>query len=210
VIQTIEILNGRRAPFCSIFSVAPAGFNDHLHGCILFFIWQIRFLANFFLRAEESLLSHFLVPLPPMMLSTLEPLLFPSPPVASADAATRMMASKRVASPTSNGVAATRSPSMPLNNSHHSILECDYDANPTYLYQAVEARQWDHARKVLAGRDARTQCATWVIRKERDGRLRWRLLPIHACIIFQAPLDVLEKMLQEYPAAAQCKDDQGE
>lgn len=100
-----------------------------------------------------------------------------------------------------------QSPSSPPRG--QSLLECDYDINPTYLYQAMEARQWDHVTKVLTSEDSHTQAATWVVRKETTGKLRWRLLPIHACVIFQAPLDIVELLLQEYPVGAQCKDDQG-
>lgn len=90
-----------------------------------------------------------------------------------------------------------------------SLLECDYDVNPSFLYQAIEARQWNHAKKVFSKPDAETQAATWVTRKEKDGKLRWRLLPIHAAVIFQSPLEFIETLLQEYPAGAQQKDDQG-
>lgn len=51
--------------------------------------------------------------------------------------------------------------------------------------------------------------AIWVIRKEPNGRLRWRLLPIHAAIIFQAPYTVIESLVQQYPAGVAAKDDQG-
>jgi hypothetical protein len=82
--------------------------------------------------------------------------------------------------------------------------------NPTYLYQAIEARQWKHVGDYLSTEEqAHVQAATWVIRKETNGKLRWRLLPLHAAIIFGAPLEVLELLLGEHPAAAQCKDDQG-
>jgi len=94
-------------------------------------------------------------------------------------------------------------------------LECDYDLNPSYLYQAIEARQWESASDYLNKKgdavDSETdvESATWVTRKETNGKLRWRLLPIHAAVIFKAPLDFVELLLSEYPAGAQCKDDQG-
>jgi ankyrin repeat protein len=89
------------------------------------------------------------------------------------------------------------------------MFECDYDLNPTYLYQAIEAKQWSHAAKVFSQPTAQTEAATWVIRKEKNGKLRWRLLPIHAVIIFKGPLELVEHLLQEFPAGAQQKDDQG-
>jgi hypothetical protein len=53
------------------------------------------------------------------------------------------------------------------------------------------------------------QAATWVVRKETNGRLRWRLLPLHAALIFQAPHTVIDRLLDTYAAAAAAKDDQG-
>jgi hypothetical protein len=91
------------------------------------------------------------------------------------------------------------------------LKECDYDVNPSYLYQAVEAKQWQHVVDFLdsSQQEAKDQAKTWVIRKEPNGKLRWRLLPLHAAVIFGSPLAVIEKLLQEFPRAASLKDDQG-
>lgn len=88
-------------------------------------------------------------------------------------------------------------------------LECDYDFDPTYLYQAIEAKQWLHAIKYFSKPDAQKEACTWVVRKEINGKLRWRLLPLHAAIIFQSPVEVVELLLRAYCAGAQQKDDQG-
>ncbi|KAI2508975.1 hypothetical protein MHU86_5470 [Fragilaria crotonensis] len=109
-------------------------------------------------------------------------------------------------SPTNQGVGASKSFGNP---GHGYTLECDYDANPSFLYQALEAKQWDYAIKFFSKPDGALQAATWVTRKEKNGKLRWRLLPIHAAIIFGAPVKVIELLLQEYPPGAQQKDDQG-
>lgn len=93
----------------------------------------------------------------------------------------------------SNGVKKTR--------------ECDFDTNPTKLYLLIQGKKWDEAaaRSVAAPEES----YTWVSRKERDGKLRWRLLPLHAAVIFRAPGKCIEALLSSYPAGAQCKDDQG-
>eukprot|EP00542_Grammatophora_oceanica_P009242 CAMPEP_0194046200 /NCGR_PEP_ID=MMETSP0009_2-20130614/20040_1 /TAXON_ID=210454 /ORGANISM="Grammatophora oceanica, Strain CCMP 410" /LENGTH=442 /DNA_ID=CAMNT_0038691401 /DNA_START=53 /DNA_END=1381 /DNA_ORIENTATION=+ len=107
-------------------------------------------------------------------------------------------------------VSSHPTPSSPKRGTGETALECDYDVNPSFLYQAIEARQWDHCRKLFTRGDAATtQAATWVVRKEPDGRLRWRLLPVHSAIIFGAPLEIMELLLQAHPHGAQCKDDQG-
>eukprot|EP00521_Asterionellopsis_glacialis_P015800 CAMPEP_0195298710 /NCGR_PEP_ID=MMETSP0707-20130614/24063_1 /TAXON_ID=33640 /ORGANISM="Asterionellopsis glacialis, Strain CCMP134" /LENGTH=523 /DNA_ID=CAMNT_0040360911 /DNA_START=15 /DNA_END=1586 /DNA_ORIENTATION=- len=136
-----------------------------------------------------------------------------SPPVSPP--ATPFNKNKASSSRTTN---STESPTSTLSTSKPT-LECDYDVNPTYLYQAIEARQWDVAIKYIMDDDdddkadtntsPAQEAATWVTRKETNGKLRWRLLPIHAAVIFKAPVSLLEHLLEEYPAAAQCKDDQG-
>lgn len=85
--------------------------------------------------------------------------------------------------------------------------ECDYDRDPSPLYKAVEMKQWD--RVVELCEENPTLSSTWVLRKEHDGQLRWRLLPLHAAIIFQAPFRVIEALLNSFPQSAMCKDDQG-
>jgi len=106
----------------------------------------------------------------------------------------------------SNNMQQPPSPAGP-----HLPLECDYDTNPTVLYQIIEAKKWD-IFKTLFDKEplsAKKQAATWVTRKEPNGKLRWRLLPVHAAVIFQSPAFVVEKLLEECPEAAQAKDDQG-
>lgn len=85
--------------------------------------------------------------------------------------------------------------------------ECDYDDDPSPLYKAVEAKQWDRVIQLCEERPI--LASTWVLRKEHDGRLRWRLLPLHAAIIFGAPFSVVEALLSSFPQSAMCKDDQG-
>lgn len=90
-------------------------------------------------------------------------------------------------------------------------LECDYDVNPTTLYKAIEGKKWSRIEELFIKEPqmAQQQAATWVTRKETNGNLRWRLLPIHAAVIFQSPAPIVAKLLQECPTAARAKDDQG-
>lgn len=86
-------------------------------------------------------------------------------------------------------------------------FECDYDANPTELYLALQRKDWRGAEAAVNSdpHDA----STWVARREPDGKLRWRLLPLHAAIIFRAPLPTIKALLDAHPEATACKDDQG-
>jgi ankyrin repeat protein len=110
-----------------------------------------------------------------------------------------------MASPTQAAVP----PVVPIPPVNVSKLECDYDLNPTVLYQAIEAKQWDYAVSLFTTHKQGEQSATWVVRKETNGKLRWRLLPLHAAVIFGSPLKLVELLLADYPTAAHCKDDQG-
>jgi Ankyrin repeats (many copies) len=118
----------------------------------------------------------------------------------------RMTSNSPTSSPAHAVLDFSKSFGSPVNG---TSLECDYDINPSVLYQAIEAKQWDHAAKFISRQDGAIQAATWVTRKEKNGKLRWRLLPIHAAIIFGSPTRIVEMLLQVNPTGAQQKDDQG-
>jgi hypothetical protein len=86
-------------------------------------------------------------------------------------------------------------------------MERDFDRNPTPLYMSIQKKQWKDT--VALARSYPEEARMWVSRKEKDGRMRWRLLPIHAAIVFKAPEEVVEALLAAYPKSAQAKDDQG-
>ena len=86
-------------------------------------------------------------------------------------------------------------------------LVCDYDQNVTPLYELLESSQWDQAR--LKSRTHPEQVQTWIVRRDEHRIIKWKLLPLHAAVIFQAPIIVIEALLQEYSAAVQQRDDQG-
>eukprot|EP00529_Nitzschia_sp_RCC80_P016136 CAMPEP_0113496618 /NCGR_PEP_ID=MMETSP0014_2-20120614/30214_1 /TAXON_ID=2857 /ORGANISM="Nitzschia sp." /LENGTH=666 /DNA_ID=CAMNT_0000390545 /DNA_START=69 /DNA_END=2069 /DNA_ORIENTATION=- /assembly_acc=CAM_ASM_000159 len=85
--------------------------------------------------------------------------------------------------------------------------ERDFDKNPTVLYAYVQKKLWKEA--VDRARENPEETNIWVCRREKDGRLRWRLLPLHAAIVFKAPEEVVSALLEAYPKGAEAKDDQG-
>ena len=85
--------------------------------------------------------------------------------------------------------------------------ECDFDKDPSELYLQLQKKDWEGA--IARSVTDPVEACTWVVRKEFDGKLRWRLLPLHAAIIFKAPEEVIEALLGAYPRGAECKDDQG-
>ena len=88
-----------------------------------------------------------------------------------------------------------------------TTFECDYDTNPTELYLAVQLKDWEAAVERAAA--VSQEASTWVSRKEADGKLRWRLLPLHGAIIFGAPVRVVSALLVAFSQGAACMDDQG-
>eukprot|EP00571_Detonula_confervacea_P009664 CAMPEP_0172320270 /NCGR_PEP_ID=MMETSP1058-20130122/40152_1 /TAXON_ID=83371 /ORGANISM="Detonula confervacea, Strain CCMP 353" /LENGTH=619 /DNA_ID=CAMNT_0013035499 /DNA_START=39 /DNA_END=1898 /DNA_ORIENTATION=+ len=58
-------------------------------------------------------------------------------------------------------------------------------------------------------KELQVQARTWITRRERNGVLRWRMLPLHAALAFNAPFDVVLRLYHLYPGAVRCRNDQG-
>lgn len=106
-----------------------------------------------------------------------------------------------------NSAASMGAPASPRSSGGRPAFECDYDTNPTDLYLCVQRKDWDGAVERAAA--CPHEASTWVSRKEGDGKLRWRLLPLHAAIIFRAPERTVSTLLLAFAQGAACKDDQG-
>lgn len=107
------------------------------------------------------------------------------------------------------------------------LLECDYDATCTKLYKMIENKKWEEIAHFLetgkwyydtsfitsvifgAGPDPRfIESRTWVTALDEMGNVRWCQLPLHAAITFQAPFDLITKLIEIYPESIRCADDQ--
>jgi len=107
------------------------------------------------------------------------------------------------------------------------ILECDYDSKCTNLYKSIERKKWDEIIYFLetgkwyfdttvftsiffgSGPDPRfVESRTWVTALDEMGSVRWCQLPLHAAITFQAPFDIVKKLIEVYPESVRCADDQ--
>jgi len=93
-------------------------------------------------------------------------------------------------------------------------LECNYDINPTILYQNIQSKQWSSV--IQRAKTHPNEVSTWVSRTELNStKLRWRLLPLHAALIFHAPYDVIkclcdvESTNDKYGYSVTSCDDQG-
>ena len=108
----------------------------------------------------------------------------------------------------------------------NATFECDYDKECTPLYKAMEGGAWLQAldfmdtgkwvdpvfqSTMFSSHDPivpERQARTWVTRyEENGGAVRWSQLPLHAAIIFGAPLKIVETLLTLYPQGVRCTDD---
>ena len=53
------------------------------------------------------------------------------------------------------------------------------------------------------------QAKTWVTAYDRNGEPEWSQLPLHAAISYSAPCPVIQKLVELYPRAIQCTDNEG-
>jgi predicted nucleic acid-binding Zn-ribbon protein len=109
----------------------------------------------------------------------------------------------------SDSTEERQQPSVTSDNSKNSAgeLVCDYDQSCTVLYEMLEESKWDEAR--VRCRTHPREVHTWIVRRDNSQKIRWRLLPLHAAVIFQAPFKVVDDLIKEHPLAAAKRDDQG-
>ncbi|KAL7497414.1 hypothetical protein ACHAWT_008203 [Skeletonema menzelii] len=93
--------------------------------------------------------------------------------------------------------------------SYQDQPETDYDLGASTLYSFIEQKLWDSA--IERARTTPTEAKTWISRREPSdpNKIRWRLLPLHACCVFRAPLSLIEALITAYPDATKTIDDQG-
>lgn len=89
-----------------------------------------------------------------------------------------------------------------------SKYEVDYQENPTELFQALEAKEWAYATTEVEGEPS--QASIWVVRKADDGEdVNWRMLPLHAAVVFHGPAKLIASIINAYPEGVRTVDDQG-
>lgn len=85
---------------------------------------------------------------------------------------------------------------------------CNYDTSVTQLYELLESSSWEKARSRC--RSHPHEVSTWIVRRDAiSQKVRWKLLPLHAAVIFQSPNFVVSALIDQYPAAVSRRDDQG-
>jgi hypothetical protein len=87
-------------------------------------------------------------------------------------------------------------------------MECDYDRNPSTLYLAIQQRDWKGVK--YQADSFPEEVRTIIFRKDPvTNVLKWRLLPIHAAILSDAPIEVLQTLLASYMKGVKSQDDKG-
>lgn len=86
------------------------------------------------------------------------------------------------------------------------MASADEKANvgKNYLYKVIESRSWDAVLDLI--QNDPSEAAKWIT---RDEKYSWRLLPIHAAVIFKAPEYIIEALLKAYPDGALAGDNKG-
>jgi len=108
---------------------------------------------------------------------------------------------------TDNNEGRDQPPLVSIPSGNNLEMICDYDRSVTQLYEMLESSQWKNACSRCHTHPE--EAHTWVVRRDANGNTRWKLLPLHAAVIFQAPLSLIEDLLRIYPTAAAKRDDQG-
>ena len=87
-------------------------------------------------------------------------------------------------------------------------INCNFDTAPTHLYMLIQERDWEGVQ--YQAKHFPEEVSIFVFRKEPSSNLlKWRLLPIHAAFLGDAPVEVFEALLEAYPAGARGQDDHG-
>jgi len=94
------------------------------------------------------------------------------------------------------------------------MVEKNYETECPPLYDAIESVEypadWKKVTTLLKEDDAAKQAGMWVTRYDAEdkNKVKWSQLPLHLAIVCQAPYEVIETLVQLYPQALQCTDDQ--
>lgn len=107
--------------------------------------------------------------------------------------------------PESQNNKLSANPSQPQDTEEEIVCE---HTNPSVLYKLLDAGDWDSAQERC--RSYPREVRTWIVRHEASkSSILWKLLPLHAAIIFKAPVAVLRTLLNQYPDATSLGDDHG-
>uniref|UniRef100_A0A7S3DWI3 Uncharacterized protein n=1 Tax=Entomoneis paludosa TaxID=265537 RepID=A0A7S3DWI3_9STRA len=97
----------------------------------------------------------------------------------------------------------------------------NFDVNPTKLYSLLNNKKWKAVLQRI--KEAPEEASIWIYREHqetqkrnpttttephKDDNIRWRLLPLHAAIVLDAPYRVVEALVLAAPDNVRCRDDE--
>jgi chromosome segregation ATPase len=84
-----------------------------------------------------------------------------------------------------------------------AAIEVEFNVNPTSLFLHIDQSEWAEAAD--RARCVPIEAKTWLVSKVGT-RVEWRYLPLHLCLQFNPPYDVIEALLSVYPDAVHQRD----
>jgi len=79
--------------------------------------------------------------------------------------------------------------------------------SPTLLYTYIKSGKWASVlKRCKSPENSKSEAETWIVEKNMDNSIRWKLLPIHEACENGAPSDVVKALLDAYPYAVKMKD----
>lgn len=85
--------------------------------------------------------------------------------------------------------------------------EVEYSSNPTELCRYIEKKQFSEAIEHCIKYPE--ESATWIVKKDEYGAVRWRMLPVHTALMIHSGDALIKTLLDTYPDGAKEPDDQG-
>ena len=91
-------------------------------------------------------------------------------------------------------------------NKKYNSSGVNYDTNPTELYILIENQNWEAALERITNYPIESK--VWVFRIDTETKkLRWKMLPLHAAIIFNGNDAVIDALIESFPDSVKMCDD---
>lgn len=78
----------------------------------------------------------------------------------------------------------------------------------TVLYDFLKRKRWSEA--ITQINEVPSEAKTWIVEKNTDGSVRWRLLPLHQACELQPPVELVKALYIAFPAAVNTRDSGGD
>lgn len=97
--------------------------------------------------------------------------------------------------------------SLVLSDSRKKLFTLNLSSGDNSFYEMIKKAEWEN---VLAHLERfPDSCHKWFIKLNGEDKILWRVLPLHAAVIYGAPESVVRELLLVYRDGAKCQDDAG-